>query len=96
MVCEHLADLERSLLAAEIPVTCRGSVWSENCREWIYFDCYLDRPAIRAEFLFASCVEDHEHLGTHDGKESGFVCAICHDGIMGVHPTDRAGKTSFP
>lgn len=96
MVCEHLADLERALLAAEVPVTYRGQAWSQNCREWVYFDCWLDPAAIRAEFALPSCVEEHQHLGTHDGKEAGFVCTLCHDGILGVHPTDQAGRSTFP
>jgi hypothetical protein len=85
MVCEHLAPLEIELLAAGIKETFRGQAWSDKCREWVYFDCYLDRAAIRERIPFEVFVRDHEHLGTHDGQESGFVCAMCHDGIMGVH-----------
>ncbi len=71
MVCEHLAELEQALLAANIPITFRGQPWTSNCREWVYFACWLDRPAIRSQFTLADCVHDHDHLGTHDGQEAG-------------------------
>jgi hypothetical protein len=85
MVCEHLSALEEQMLSAGLCVTFRGQAWSRNCREWVYFDCLLDRAAIRDRIEFASCVKDHEHLGTHDGQEAGFVCEECHDAIMGIH-----------
>jgi hypothetical protein len=85
MTCAHLTQLETELQAAGLRETFRGRAWSANCREWVYFDCYLDRPSIRQRIRFADCVIDHEHLGTHDGQEAGFVCAQCQDAIMGVH-----------
>jgi hypothetical protein len=88
MVCEHLAELEKELHAAGIEETFRGRAWSENCREWVYFACYLDRGAIRGRMELAECVKDHEHRGTHDGMEAGFVCDACRDAIMGVHPSE--------
>lgn len=95
MVCSHLAPLEEALLAAGMRVTFRGQAWSQNCREWVYFDCVLDRAAIRKRLPLPSCVQDREHLGTHDGQEAGFVCTTCHDGIMGVHPQRGEGKGVF-
>lgn len=86
MVCEHLAALERELIAQEVEITFRGQAWSENCREWVYFARRLDLPALRGRFAFAACVEDHVHRGTHDGAEAGFVCIACNDAIMGGHP----------
>ncbi len=85
MTCDHLRGLEKELIAAGVPETYRGQPWSNNCREWVYFDCYLDRRAIRKRMDFPECVKDHEHLGTHDGQESGFVCTVCNDAVMGVH-----------
>lgn len=85
MVCEHLVQLERELLEAGIKVTYRGQAWSKNCREFVYFDCILDRNKIRERLCFPDCVKDHEHVGTHSGSESGFYCAQCKDGIMGYH-----------
>ncbi len=89
MVCEHLRALERQIQAAGIRETSRGQAWSQTCREWVYFDCYFNRGAIRARLHLADCVKDHSHLGTHDGQESGFYCEKCKDGIMGYHENSR-------
>jgi hypothetical protein len=86
MTCEHLVALEQALIAAGFRETSRGQAWSQNCREWVYFDCYLPAQLVREKFGLAECVEDHMHRGTHDGQESGFVCSVHHDGIMGHHP----------
>ena len=85
MVCEHLRQLEDELIAAGVRETFRGRAWTRHCREWVYFDCYLDRDSIRRRIAFEACVADHELLGCHEGQESGFVCERCRDGIMGVH-----------
>ena len=92
MVCKHLHQLERELIEQGIKETFRGQAWSKNCREWVYFDCYLNLSAIRQRIAFDDCVIDHTHLGTHDGQESGFVCQVCHDAIMGVSPGHAAGR----
>ena len=94
MVCEHLSALEHALLAAGVPVTFRGQAWSNNCREWVYVDCFLDVPALRQRFAFAPCVSDHAHRGTHDGEERGLVCTACHDAIVGVYAA-APGKRVF-
>jgi len=91
VVCEHLAVLERELAALGIRETYRGRPWTENCREWVYFACVLDRPALRARLALPECVTDHVHRGTHDGTEAGFVCSVCHDGVMGCHPEQAGG-----
>ena len=91
MTCEHLQSLEQALLAAGVGETFRGLAWSRHCREWVYFDCCLALPALRKRFQLAPCVADHEHLGTHDGQEAGFVCTVHHDGIMGFHPRLAGG-----
>lgn len=90
MVCEHLRPLEKSLIDSGVKETYRGQAWSRNCREWVYFRCVLDRVALRNRFAFAECVKDHEHRGTHDGQEAGFVCSQCHDGVMGGHPSESS------
>lgn len=95
MVCEHLAELERAIVAADIPMTFRGQAWSIRSREWVYFACWLDRSSIRSRIAFADCVQDHEHCGTHDGQESGFVCTQCHDAVMGVHRSYSPGTLTF-
>ncbi len=95
MVCEHLIKLEQELIERGIAVISRGQAWTDNCREWVYFDCYLNIPVIRKKIIFDSCVMDHEHLGSHDGSEAGLVCSVHHDAIMGVHKKDSAGRIEF-
>ena len=95
MTCEHLIELERALIEAGFKELSRGQAWSKNCREWVYFDCFLPAQAIRQKFKFASCVGDHEHRGTHDGSESGFVCNVHNDGVMGYHPASGATAKNF-
>jgi hypothetical protein len=95
MVCEHLRALEQELLARGIKETYRGQTWSRNCREWVYFECCFDLPALRARMSFPLCVIDHVHRGTHDGSEAGLVCSQCWDAIMGAHPSNQAGLPSY-
>lgn len=95
MLCEHLHELEAEILAAGIAETYRGQAWSRNCREWVYFDCHFDQQAIRARMTLPDCVIDHEHRGTHDGAESGFVCEACHDAIIGYHPAYALDKPTY-
>jgi len=94
MTCEHLRQLEAEIIAAGLQETFRGRPWSENCREWVFFNCYFDRDSIRSRIQFADCVQDHEHCGTHDGSEAGFVCSECHDAIIGLHPSQVKGGIS--
>lgn len=95
MLCEHLSDLETEILSRGIKETFRGQAWGEDCREWVYFDCYFDIPSLRRRYRFDTCVADHEHLGTHDGQESGLVCTECKDGIMGHHRAHSHGKLVY-
>ena len=95
MTCEHLIELEKAVATAGFRETFRGRAWSENSREWVYFDCILSNSAIRKKFRLAECVKDHAHLGTHDGQESGFVCEIHKDAVMGHHPDVDSGKPWF-
>jgi hypothetical protein len=85
MVCEHLRPVEIALQTANIPETYRGQPWTENCREWVYFDCRLDLEALRQRFALPAFVKDHVHRGTHDGSERGLYCEACHDGVMGLY-----------
>jgi hypothetical protein len=94
MVCEHLLPLEEALMAQRIVVTFRGQAWSMNCREWVYFDCFLETAEIRKHIAFPEFVQDHSHRGTHDGQERGLVCTLCHDAIMGLYEP-VAGKPLF-
>lgn len=85
MTCEHLRGLENAMIAAGLKETFRGQAWSNNCREWVYFDCHIDVASVRQKFNLAACVSDHAHRGTHDGQERGFVCSTCWDAIMGAY-----------
>ena len=85
MVCEHLLPLEQALLSRGVAEIFRGQAWSMNCREWVYFDCFLDTDAIRKHFTLPEGVHDHSHRGTHDGQERGLVCTVCKDAIMGLY-----------
>ena len=73
------------MIAAGIQETARGRVWSQNCREWVYFNCFIDTEAVRRRFTLGDCVEEHSHRGTHDGQERGLVCSVCHDGVIGSY-----------
>jgi enterochelin esterase-like enzyme len=88
VVCEHLRAVLADLLARGARVTFAGQAWSRNCRMWVYLDRALDLKELRARHSLGPSVIDHEHRGTHDGRERGLVCTLCHDGIMGTLPDD--------
>jgi len=92
MTCEHLYLLEKELIRKNVKITFRGKAWSENCREWVYFDCVFSnlQNTIERLKLDPQHLRIHEHLGTHSGQEYGLVCNICKDGIMGHHPKSLA------
>lgn len=81
MICEHLRDLEKALASAGVRETFRGAPWSDHCREWVYFDIVLDVEAIAP--AMPACVRVHENTDPRSGLERGFVCAHCHDAVMG-------------
>jgi len=83
MVCGHLGALERALIESGAKETYRGRPWSQNCREWVYFDVVLDLAVLRERLALAPCVEDSENLDPKSGQERGLYCARCHDAIMG-------------
>jgi hypothetical protein len=88
MTCEHLCQLEKELIDKRIAETARGQVWSENCREWVYFKCVFTdlEKTIQRLGMDPDLVKIHSHMGTHDGQEHGLCCEKCKDGIMGLHP----------
>ena len=93
MVCKHLAELESALLAAGYPVTFRGKAWSDNCREWVYFDVILDVDAVKKKIKLPACVSVSENLDPKSGEERGFYCKDCQDGVMGYLKSQRG---SYP
>lgn len=95
-MCQHLTEIERDLLARNVRVIYRGQPWSKNCREWVYFDCYLDDKALREKYHLPDFVEVHVNNDEKSGKEAGICCNVCQDAIIGVHADLRAGKIVFP
>jgi hypothetical protein len=93
-MCEHLQPLENYLKSKGIAETFRGQAWSDNCREWAYFNCVLDPEALKSKLHLPTVVETHENTDVRSGTELGLVCTKCHDAIMGLHPkyAPTAGK----
>ena len=92
MLCEHLIGLEKDIIEAGIAETYRGTPWSKNCREWVYFNVVLDVEKIKESYDFNNCVKVHENLDPKSGQERGFYCQLCHDAIMG----NIFGDKKFP
>jgi hypothetical protein len=92
MLCEHLRPLEEALLASGQKETYRGQPWSDNCREWVYYDVVLDVDAIQRQFRLPACVRIHENLDPKSGTERGFYCTACKDAVVG----NLNGPTKWP
>ena len=84
-MCEHLIALDHALHAAGIKETFRGQAWTENCREWVYYDGILPLDELRIRFKLGPEIETHINTDPKSGTEAGFVCTLCHDGIMGLY-----------
>lgn len=84
MLCHHLRPLEQALQNAGIRETSRGTPWSQNCREWVYFNVRLDTEMLRQRFSLPACVVVHENTDERSGLEKGFVCDECHDAVIGL------------
>ena len=82
-MCEHLRKFEAELISRGVEETYRGQAWSSNCREWVYFRCFIDLEAVRARMGFDLCVVEHVNTDAKSGLERGFVCSEHHDAIMG-------------
>lgn len=94
MVCEHLRAVDEALRARGVKETFRGQAWTQNCREWVYYDCFLSADDLIRHFALSPCVEVHRNEDPRSGTELGLVCASCHDGIMGSL-TPRPGQLTF-
>jgi hypothetical protein len=94
-MCEHLSPLEEELKSKNIKETYRGQPWTRNCREWVYFDCYLDMDKIRARYQFPDFIISHRNDDGKSGLEAGFYCDQCKDAIIGAHPEYKKGKIKF-
>jgi len=91
-MCEHLSPLEHELKIKGIKETYRGQPWSENCREWVYFDCFFVRDKLESRFNFPPFVIWHSNDDERSGLEAGFFCDECRDAIIGAHPNVSDGK----
>lgn len=94
-MCEHLKILEKYLKDKGIQETFRGKSWSENCNEWIYFDCVLDIETLKKEFRLDNCIETHDYVDIKVANELGLFCTICKDGIMGLNPKNSLTKNKI-
>jgi len=96
MTCEHLQPIMKLAEDAGVAVTAKGRLWGGAAGEWIYYDCRFDAGAVVAAIALPGFVHWHEHRGTHDGSEAGFVCDTCETGVMGLHPTDTRSARTLP
>ncbi len=85
MVCEHLRKVEVAVVASGATETFRGQAWTDNCREWVYFDRVLDLAGLRSRLDLDPCVVDHENTDPKSGTERRLVCTQHHDGIIGLY-----------
>lgn len=91
-MCEHLYTLDHELKTKGIKETYRGQAWSKNCREWVYYDCILDLDKLQTRYDFPDLINRHVNDDMKSGTESGFVCSLCNDAVMGLHPDHSQGK----
>ncbi len=76
-------------MAAGVKETYRGAAWTDNCREWVYFNVVFDIDSVSSRMNFPSCVRVHENLDPKSGTERGFYCTTCHDAVMGLLSGDK-------
>ena len=94
-MCEHLIGLDQELKLSGFKETYRGQAWSNNCREWVYYDCVLHSTSIRKWLNLRDFIVDHSNDDPKSGLEAGLVCEQCHDAVIGVHPSSASGKKVF-
>lgn len=91
-MCEHLIELDNEIKAKGISETFRGKAWKNNCREWVYYNCQLDLGSLRNKYAFQDFIINHRNDDNKSGMEVGFICDICHDAIIGLHPHFGRGE----
>ena len=91
-MCEHLSPLEKELHSRNIKETFRGEAWSVNCREWIYYDCYLNCKSIINRLHLPAFVAHSINNDPRSGLEEGLFCEQCKDAILGYHRTLDGGR----
>src|SRR5678815_2651436 len=65
-LCEHLKPAEEHVRNQGGRVISIAKPWSANCHIWVYFDTTLDCDGLLTGLGLASCVQIHDHRGTHD------------------------------
>ncbi len=91
-MCEHLTRLDSELKEKGIKETFRGQAWSNNTREWVYYDCVLNLDKVRRRHNFPDFIKTHINDDNKSGMEAGFYCDQCKDGVMGLHSHFGQGK----
>lgn len=94
MICTHLHPLEKELTEKGIPELYRGQPWTENCREWVYYDCFLDAGKLISRLHLPACVEPYSNDDPKSGLEEGLVCNQCFDAIIGHHHSLKNKKNA--
>lgn len=94
-MCEHLIALDKELQRHGFKETYRGQAWSNNCREWVYFDVVFDMKSIRNRLSLPDFVIEHSNDDPRSGLEAGLVCEQCHDAVIGAHSSLAQGKKIF-
>jgi hypothetical protein len=92
-MCIHLQPAEAYIKSKGIPEFWRGQPWTDNCREWIYFDCFFNPAELKAKLKLDECVQVHDYFDIKAGSERGLVCDTCKDGVMGIHPDSGYGAS---
>lgn len=85
-MCMHLKPLEDYLISEGIAETYRGQTWSENCREWVYYDAVLDPKKLKKRFQFGDPIVVWDYEDVKVGSELGLICNQCNDAVIGPHP----------
>lgn len=84
-MCEHLQPLDDELKKRGIKEISRGQAWSDNAREWVYYDCLLNMAKIKERYNFPGFITIHVNNDERSGLEAGFYCELCQDAVMGIH-----------
>ena len=91
-MCKHLIELEKYIKNQRIKELFRGKAWSENCNEWVYYDCIMEIEKLQKNFAFDNCISIHECNDIKIANELGFYCNKCKDSIIGLNPNNKITK----
>ena len=94
-MCKHLIEIDNYIRNMGIEELFRGKAWSENCNEWVYYNCIIDIKKLKEKFILNNCVTIHEYNDSKVANELGFICNNCKDGIMGFSPNNEHSKNKM-